>query len=190
MLLERIFWKNSHFHLPVLLKPLFKKLSPCLSLPICLSQDDCSIRHKMLPFSLNYATAALCTSRAPLMVLLYSIQTWTHQEQNLPRGIARTDGIRWALKALHMAVCVYWSRARVLSLKHNWASQVSAGHRWGLESFLWSSRWFLLRLILISGFVQRTLLERKKKSCARIPLLKVKQMSASIWMATRAEPSL
>lgn len=166
MLLERNLWKNSHFHLPVLLKLLFKNLFPCFSPPICLSQDDCSIRRKMLPFSLNYAAAALCASRAPLMELLYSIQTWTYQEQNLPGG----SHVLMAFAGLWKPCIwqsVYWSRSKVLSLKHNWASQVSAGHRWGLESFLWSSLWFLLRLVLIFGFVQRTILERKKKAvCA------------------------
>lgn len=84
---------------------------------------------------------------------------------------------------------VYWSHSKVLSLKHNCALQVSAGHRWGLESFLCSSLWFLLRLILIPGFVQRAVFKKKKKNkktYACIPLLEVNQMSASIWMATRA----
>lgn len=57
---------------------------------------------------------------------------------------------------------VYWSRSKVLSLKHNCALQVSAGHRWGLESFLCSSLWFLLRLILIPGFVQRAIFKKGK----------------------------
>lgn len=33
---------------------------------------------------------------------------------------------------------IYLSHSKVLSLKHNCALQVSAGHRWGLESFLCS----------------------------------------------------
>lgn len=78
--------------------------SPCLSLPICSLQDDGSITHKMLPFSLNYATAALCTSRADLMEHLYSFQNLNTARENLPTGIISTGGICGDLKALQMAL--------------------------------------------------------------------------------------